>query len=128
MSFVYPELSKISASAFTSAGRKSTLLVIKTGTLIKTHGITTRTGANKYQGWDMQGEYLLISIDVEEIVLENLQPPFDATAKELWLYQKIIKTALAIRIQIRTPEILATYPHCLSPHELWTNRYSLYYQ
>jgi hypothetical protein len=128
MSFLYPELSKMSASASTSADRKSTLPVIETGTSIKTDGITKLTGANNYQTWEMQVEYLLISIDAEEIVLENLQPPSDATAEELRLYRKIVKNALAILIQTLTPEILAACPCHLSPHELWTHLHSLYYQ
>jgi hypothetical protein len=73
-------------------------------------------------------EYLLISIDTEEIVLENLQPPSDATAEELRLYRKIVKNALVILIQIFAPEILAAYPHSLSPHQLWIHLHSLYYQ
>jgi hypothetical protein len=75
----------------------------------------------------MQVKYLLISIDTEEIVLENLQPPFDATVAELWLYRKIINNALVILIQTLIPEFLAAYPHRLSPHNLWTNLHSFYY-
>jgi hypothetical protein len=52
---------------------------------------------------EIQVEYLLISIDTEEIVLENLQPPSDATAEELRLYRKIVKNSLAILIQTLTP-------------------------
>jgi hypothetical protein len=44
------------------------------------------SGADNYQTWEMQVEYLLLSIDAEEIVRENLQPPSDATAKKLRLY------------------------------------------
>jgi hypothetical protein len=98
MSFLYPELSKMSASTSTSAGRQSILPVIETGTSIRTDGITKLIGANNYQTWEMQVEYLLISIDAEEIVLENLQPPSDATAEELRLYRKMVKNALAILI------------------------------
>jgi hypothetical protein len=49
MSFLYFELSKMSATASTLADRKSTFLVIKTTTLIKTDSITKLTGANNYQ-------------------------------------------------------------------------------
>jgi hypothetical protein len=62
----------MSASASTSADCKSTLPVIKTGTSIKTDGITKLTGPVNYQTWEMQVEYLLISIDAENIVLEDL--------------------------------------------------------
>jgi hypothetical protein len=123
MSFLYPEQSKMS----TSANRKSILLVIKTGTSIKTDGITNLTGANNDQTWKMQVEYLHTSIDAEEIVLENLQLQFNAMATELRLYQKIVKNPLAILILRVTPEILTTCPHHLSPHELWIHLHSLYY-
>jgi hypothetical protein len=118
MSFFYPEPSKISASASTLADHKSTLLVIKTAISIKTDGITKLTGADNYQTWEMQVEYLLICIDIEEIVLKNFQPPIDTTADELWLYQKIVKNALAILIQILTLEILTACPCWHSSHKL----------
>jgi hypothetical protein len=86
MSFLYHELSKMSASASTSADCTFTLLVIETGTSINTNGITKLSGADNYQIWEMQVDYLLMSIDVEEKVLENLQPPSDATAEVLQLY------------------------------------------
>jgi hypothetical protein len=86
MSFLYADLSKMLVSAFTSANRKSTFLVIETGTSIKTDGLTKLTGADNYLTWETQVKYLLISIDAEKIVLENLQLPSDATAEELWLY------------------------------------------
>jgi hypothetical protein len=117
----------MSAFASTSAGRQSIFPVIETGTLIRTNGITKLTGADSYQTWEMQVEYLLISIDAEEIVLENFQPPSDTTAEELRLDQIIVKNALGIRIQTLTPEILAACPRCLSPHKLWTYLPSLYY-
>jgi hypothetical protein len=118
MSFLYHELSKMSDSASTSASRQCILPVIETGTSITTDGITKLTGADNYQTWEMQVEYLLISSDAKEIVLENLQPPSDATAEELRLYRKIIKNALAILIQTFAPEILTACPRHLSPHEL----------
>jgi hypothetical protein len=117
----------MSASASTSANRQSILPVIETGTSIRTDSITKHTGADNYQTWETQIEYLLISIDAGEIVLENLQPPSDTTAKELRLYQKIVKNALAILIQTLAPKILAACRHRLSPHELWTHIRSLYY-
>jgi hypothetical protein len=76
----------MSPSASTSASRQSILLVIETGTSIRTNSITKLTGANNYQTWETQVKYLLRCIDAEEIVLENLQPPSDTTAEELWLY------------------------------------------
>jgi hypothetical protein len=118
----------MSASAYTSAGRQSILPVIETGTSIRPDGITKLTRADNYQTWETQVEYLLISSDAEEIVLENLQPLSDATAEELRLYRKIVKNALAILIQILAPEILTACHHRLSPHELWKHLRSLYYQ
>jgi hypothetical protein len=118
----------MSASASTSASHQLILAVIETATSIRTAGITKPTGADNYQTWEMQVEYLLIIIDTEEIVLENLQPQSDATAKELRVYRKIIKNALAILIQTRTPEILAACLRRLCPHELWTHLHSHYYQ
>jgi hypothetical protein len=107
MSFLYPDLSKMSALASTSSGRQSIIPVIETGTSIRIDSITKLTRADYFQTLEMQVEYLLISIDAEEIVLENLQPLSDATAKELWLFRKIIKNALAILIQTLASEILA---------------------
>jgi hypothetical protein len=72
MTFLYSELSKMSASASTSGGHNLSFPVIETGTSIRTDGITKLTGADNYQIWEMQIEYLLISIDPEEIVLKNL--------------------------------------------------------
>jgi hypothetical protein len=66
----------------------------------------------------MQVEYLLISIETEEIIVENLQPPSDAAAEELRLYQKIDKNALVKLIQTLTPEILTACLRHLSPHRL----------
>jgi hypothetical protein len=48
MSFLYPELSKMAASASTSADRKSTLLVIETRTMKKPDGITKLAGTDNY--------------------------------------------------------------------------------
>jgi hypothetical protein len=72
MNFLYPELSKMSASASTSACCQSILSVIELGTSIRTDGIIKVTRPDNYQTWEMQVEYLLISTDAEEIVLENL--------------------------------------------------------
>jgi hypothetical protein len=72
MSFFYPKLSKMSVCASISADHKSTLLVIETGTLIKTDGIIKLTGADNCQILETQVKYLLISIDAEEIILKNL--------------------------------------------------------
>jgi hypothetical protein len=72
MSFFYPELSKMSASGSTSADRKSKLPVIETGILIKTNNITKLIVVDNYQTCEIQGEYLLISINAEKIGLENI--------------------------------------------------------
>jgi hypothetical protein len=66
----------------------------------------------------MQIEYLLISIDAEEIVLKNPQPLYDAAAEKLRLSQTIIKNTLAILIPTLASEILAACPPYLSSHEL----------
>jgi hypothetical protein len=108
----------MSISACTNADRTSTLPVIETGTSIRAAHITKLTEADNYQTWKMQVESLLISIDAEEIVLENLQPLSDTTAEELRLYQKIVNNTLAILIQTLAPEILAACPRRLSPHKL----------
>jgi hypothetical protein len=76
----------------------------------------------------MHVEYLLISIDAKEIVLENLHPLSDAIAEELQLYRKIVKNALVILIQTLAPEIFTACLRCLFPHELWTHLRSLDYQ
>jgi hypothetical protein len=75
----------------------------------------------------MQLEYLLISIDAEEIVLKNLEVLSDATAEELQLYRKVLKNTLVILILTFAPDIVAACPGRLSPHELWTPLCSLYY-
>jgi hypothetical protein len=51
-----------------------------------------------------------------------------STTKELRLYQKIVKNALAILIQTLAPEILTACPDHLSLHELWIHLGFLYYQ
>jgi hypothetical protein len=71
---------------------------------------------------------LLIRINDEEIVLENLYPLSDATAKALQLYRKIVRNTFAILIQTLAPEILAGCPLRLSHDELWIHLCSLYYQ
>jgi hypothetical protein len=76
----------------------------------------------------MQVDCLHISIDAEEIVLENLQLPSDATAEELRLYQKMIKNGLAIFIHTLALEILTSCPPYLSTHELRTHHHSLDYK
>jgi hypothetical protein len=52
MSFLYPELSKMSTSASTSAGHQIMFPVIETGTSNKTDGITKLSGADNYQIWE----------------------------------------------------------------------------
>jgi hypothetical protein len=61
MSFLYPELSKMYAAASTSADRKTILLVIETGTSIKTDFITKLTGPtlNRYRTGSLS-TYLLV--------------------------------------------------------------------
>jgi hypothetical protein len=58
--------------ALPCADRQSTLRVVETGIAIKTDSITQLIGANNYQTWEMQFEYLLISNDSEVIVLGNI--------------------------------------------------------
>jgi hypothetical protein len=128
MTFFYPELSKMAASTSTSTDRKSTFLVIETGTSIQKDSITQLIVADNYQTWETQVEDLVISIDAEEIVLENLEPPSDTTANELRLFRKILKNTLAILIPTLAAKILAACPCRLSPHDLWTYLSSLYYQ
>jgi hypothetical protein len=128
MSFLYPELSKISASASISAGCQSIFLIIEARTSIRHDSITKHIGADISQTWETLVKYLLISIDTEEIVLENNQPLCDTTAEELRIYRKILKNALAIHIQTLALEILAPCPGCLSLQVLWTYLHSLYYQ
>jgi hypothetical protein len=109
----------MSGSASTLFGNhKSIFVVIDTGTSIKTDSITKLTRAYNYQICEIQVEYLLISIDYEEIVIENPQLPSDTTPKDLRLYRKIIKNSLAILIQTITPEILVPCPPLFSLHEL----------
>jgi hypothetical protein len=62
----------MSASASKSVNRISIIPVIKTGISIKTNSITKLTRTNNYPILEMPVEYLLISIDADEIVLENL--------------------------------------------------------
>jgi hypothetical protein len=60
--------------------------------------ITSLTGANNYQIYEMYFEYLHSIIDAEVIVIENLQLLSHATTKEHWLDQIIIKNPLVIVI------------------------------
>jgi hypothetical protein len=62
----------MSASGSTSAECKSILVVIESGTSIKTVSITNHTGLDNYHTCETQVEDLFLSIDGEEIVLENL--------------------------------------------------------
>jgi hypothetical protein len=98
----------MSTSAYTSfSNRKSILLIIETGTSIKTDGITKLTKSQttiRYRRHRLS--ICLLGLMLRMIVLENLQQPFNATTKELWLYWKIVKNSLAILIQTLTPEIL----------------------
>jgi hypothetical protein len=85
-------------------------------------------GSENYQTWKTQVEYLLISIDVEYIVLEGLTLPADATAKEERIFQKTTKNALTMLVQTLSTDVLASCPHRLTPHEIWVHLRSLYYQ
>jgi hypothetical protein len=71
----------MSAAVSTSSNHKSTLLVIEKRTSIKTDGMTKLTIADNYQTLEMQVKYLVISINAEEILLENLPPSSDATTE-----------------------------------------------
>jgi hypothetical protein len=82
----------MSASASTlSSDHKSILPGIETETSIKTDSISKLTGTNNYQTWETYVGYLLISINVEEIVLKNLQLHSNAGVEELQLYWKMLK-------------------------------------
>jgi hypothetical protein len=75
----------MSTSASTSADCKFTVACIEFGTSVKTNSNTKHTGANNYQTWETQVEYLLLSIHAEEIVFEYLQLPSDTTCEKLQL-------------------------------------------
>jgi hypothetical protein len=68
--------------------------IIETDSPIKIDNITNLTRPKICQIWEMQVEYLFISIDTKEIVLKNLQLPNDAITNKLCIYQKIVKRAL----------------------------------
>jgi hypothetical protein len=86
------------------------------------------TGSENYQTWETQVEYLLISIDAEDIVLEGLTLPDDATAEEERIFRKPTKNALTILVQTLSTDVLASCPRRLTPHEIWVHLCSLYYQ
>jgi hypothetical protein len=114
-----------SKSAETKPGRIS---VIETGTSVKTDSVTKLTGSENYQTWEIQVEYLLISIDAEDIVLEGLTLPDDATAEEERIFRKTTKNALTILVQTLSTDVLASCTRRLTPHEIWVHLRSLYYQ
>jgi hypothetical protein len=114
-----------SKSAKTKPGRIS---LIETGTSLKTDSVTKLTGSKNYQIWETQVEYLLISIDAEDIVLEGLTLPDDATAEEERIFPKTTKNALTILVQTLSTDVLASCPRRLTPHEIWVQLCSLYYQ
>jgi hypothetical protein len=106
---------------------KSTHLDIETATWITIVSIPILTSAKKDQTWEMQDEYLLMSIVAEEIVVKNLQLLFDATADELWLYLTIGKNAFEILMLTLIPEIVNACSRPLFPHKVWTHFHSLIY-
>jgi hypothetical protein len=91
--------------------------LVDTGTSIKTDRVDTLKGCENYQTWETQVSYLLESIDADEIVMENLQLPKDATVEESKIYKKIYNNALAILVQTLSPEILAFCIHLVYPNE-----------
>jgi hypothetical protein len=119
-----------SKSAETKPGQIS---LIETGTSVKTDSVKTDsvtklTGSENYQTWETQVEYLLISIDAEDIVLEDLTLPDDATAEEERIFRTTTKNALTILVQTLSTDVLASCPHRLTRHEIWVHLRSLYYQ
>jgi hypothetical protein len=86
------------------------------------------TGSENYQTWEIPVEYLLISIDAEDIVLDGLTLPGDATAEEERIFQKPTKNALTILVQTLSTDVLASCPCRFTPHEIWVHLGSLYYQ
>jgi hypothetical protein len=71
---------------------------------------------------------LLISIDAEDIILEGLTLPDDATAEEEWIIRKTTKNALTIVVHTLSTDVLASCPRRLTPHEIWVQLRCLYYQ
>jgi hypothetical protein len=114
-----------SKSAETKPGQIS---LIETSTSVKTDSVTKMTGSENYQTWETQVEYLLISIDAEDIVLEGLTLPDDATAEEERIFRKPTKNALTILVQTLSTDVLAACPRRLTRHEIWVHLCSLYYQ
>jgi hypothetical protein len=112
-------------SAETKPGRIS---LIETSTSGKTDSVTKLTGSENYQTWETQVEYLLISIDAEDIVLEGLTLPDNVTADEERIFRKTTKHALTILVQTLSTDVLTSYPRRLTPHEIWVHLRSLYYQ
>jgi hypothetical protein len=76
------------------------------------------TGSENYQTWETQVEYLLISIDAEDIVLEGVTLPDDATAEEERIFRKTKKNALTILVQTLSTDVLASCPCRLTPHDI----------
>jgi hypothetical protein len=70
------------ASSKSAENKPGRIFLIETGTSVKTDSVTKLTGSENYQTWATQVEYLLISIDAEDIVLEGLTLPDDATVEE----------------------------------------------
>jgi hypothetical protein len=114
-----------SKSAETKPGR---IFRIETGTSVKTDSVTKLTGSENYQTWETQVEYLLISIDAKDIILEGLTLPDNATAEEERIFRKTTKNALTILVQTLSTDVLASCPRHLTPYDIWVHLRSLYYQ
>jgi hypothetical protein len=116
------------ASSKSAETKPSQISLIETGTLVKTDSVTKLTGSENYQTWETQVEYLLISIDAEDIGLEGLTLPDDATTEEERIFWKTTKNALTILVQTLSTDVLASYPRRLTPYEIEVHLHSLYYQ
>jgi hypothetical protein len=116
------------ASSKLAETKRGRISLIETGTSVKTDSDTKLIGSENYQTWETQVEYLLISIDTEDIVLEGLTLPDDATAEEEWIFRKSTKNSLTILVQTLSTDVLASCPRHLTPHEIWVHLRSLYYQ
>jgi hypothetical protein len=106
------------ASSKSAETKRGHISLIETGTSVKTDLVTKLTGSENYQTWETQVEYLLISNDAKDIVLEGLTLPDDATAEEEWIFRKTTKNALTILVQILSTDVLASCPRRLTPHEI----------
>jgi hypothetical protein len=116
------------ASSKSAETKPRQISLIATGTSVKTDLVTELTGSENYQTWETQIEYLRISIDAEDIVLEGLTLPDDATVEVEWMFWKPTQNALTILVQTLSTDVLACCPGRSTPHEIWVHLRSVYYQ